>query len=151
MVKRLFCVFALASIATVPLFAKVVTSAARPGNFTFTGNDVLIPLTAGGATSLAFSGKGKHAISYSAECETSGSWVSIEIIVDGIALSPTSGDNDAFCSDHNDNNGNDGWTVAHYRVVTGQLALGAHSVQVRATTVGGGTGWLGDSSVVVEK
>src|SRR5262245_8189988 len=106
MVKCLFCVFALASIATVPLFAKVVTSAARPGNFTFAGNDVLIPLTAGGATSLGFSGKGKHAISYSAECETSGSWVSIEIVVDGIALSPTSGDNDAFCSDHNDNNGN---------------------------------------------
>ena len=151
MMKRIVCMFALAAFATVPLLAKVVTSAARPGNFTFTGSDVLVPLTSGGATSLAFSGQGKYAISYSAECETTGGWLSIEIIVDGVALSPTVGDQDAFCSDHNDNNANDGWTTAHYRVVTKNLTLGTHSLQVSATAVGGGTGWLGDSSVVVEK
>ena len=37
-------------------------------------------------------------ISYSAECETTGAWLSIEILVDGVALSPTAGTSDAFCS-----------------------------------------------------
>jgi hypothetical protein len=148
--KRLLCGLALALIATVPLLAKVVTNATNPSNFTFTGT-VLVPLTSGGATAVSFSGKGRHAISFSAECETTGSWVSIQILLDGAALAPTAGTSDAFCSDHNDNDSLDAWTTAHYTVATPSLGAGVHTVQIQASVVGGGTGWLGDTSLVVEK
>jgi hypothetical protein len=148
--KRLLCGLSLALIATVPLLAKVVTSTTRTGNFTFAGA-VLVPLTNGGATAVSFSGKGRHAISFSAECETSADWLSIQIFVDGVALSPTGGTSDSFCSDHNDNNALDGWTTAHYTVATPSLGAGVHIVQIQGSVVGSGTGWLGDISLVVEK
>ena len=40
--------------------------------------------------------------------------------------------------------------TAHYRVVTGNLALGAHSVSVQVTA-DGGSARLDDASLVVEK
>jgi hypothetical protein len=153
--KRIICGLALTAMASVPLYAKVVTDTTRPGNFNFTLAGTLIPLNGGGATSIAFNGKGKHIISYSAECETTGSWLSIEILVDGVALSPTAGAADAFCSDHKTAESLDAWTTASYVIATPALAAGVHTVQVRGTVQGNGgasdTGWLGDSSLVIEK
>jgi hypothetical protein len=148
---RMFCGLALAIATTVTLSAKLVADATRTGNHLFTGVNQTIPLTNGGATTLTFSGKGRHLISYSAECETDGTWLSIEILVDGVAVAPTAGGSDAFCSDHNDNDSNDAWAVSHYRVATPNLASGNHTVQVRATVFGIASGWLGDSALLIEK
>jgi hypothetical protein len=153
MMKRMLAGMTLAMLIAVPLYAKAVASAKRPGNYIFIGANYTLPLTAGNATSVSFSGKGKFLISYSAECETEGSWLSIEILVDGVSISPTTGSSDAFCSDHNDNDSLDGFTTAHYRVETQSLPLGPHYVQVRGTVVGAALdkGWLGDTVLLVEK
>jgi hypothetical protein len=155
LIKRTVGGMALAALmASVPVSAALKANATRASNFTFSGADVLVPLDLGGATSLAFSGSGKFMVSYSAECETQGAWLSIQIIVDGVVLAPTAGVADAFCSDHNNNDSNDAWTTAHYRVVTPALPTGPHTVQVRATVFGGAAGalgWLGDTSILVEK
>ena len=124
----------------------------RPGNFTFTGT-VLVPLNAGGATTVSFSGAGKFAITYAAECAEAGSpgnWVSLQILVDGVALDPTAGTSDAFCSG-NSTAGFDGWATQSITVVTPALGTGGHTLQVQATDVGTAGGWLGDSSLVVQK
>jgi hypothetical protein len=155
--KRVLCAFALAVIVTIPLYAKVVASGTRTGNQTFHGGNFALQLSNGGPPSIAFSGKGVHTISFSAECETSGDWLSIQIVLDLQPLAPTAGTSDAFCSDHNDNDSLDGFTTAHYRVVTPPLTAGVHVVQVLGSVVGtlngGGqaTGWIGDSVVIVEK
>lgn len=153
--KRILCGLALAAVASVPLYAKVVQDATHPGNFTFTAAGTLIPLNGGGATSLSVNAKGKLVISYSAECETTGAWLSIEILVDGVALSPTAGTSDAFCSDQDVQESLDSWTTATYVVATPTLLAGVHTVQIKGTVVANGgasdTGWLGDSSIVVEK
>jgi hypothetical protein len=149
MVKRSLCVAALAVLVIVPVFAKVVANATRTDVFGGTGT-FLMPLTNGGARVLGFSGRGKHAISYSAECSGTGSWVSIQIIVDGVALAPTAGTDDAFCSDFDGNGIHSAWMTAHQRVVTGNLALGAHGVSVQVTAVGG-SARLDDASLIVEK
>ena len=153
--KRLICGLALAAVASVPLSAAVVLAARHAGNFTFTAAGTLVPLTAANATSVAFNGSGVHAISYSAECETTGAWLSIEILVDGVALVPTGGTSDAFCSDHKTLESLDGWTTASITVATGNIAGGVHTVQVRGTAVANGgasdTGWLGDSTLIIWK
>ena len=143
------CVAALAVLVTVPVFAKVVANATRTSLFIGSGT-FLMPLTDGGALTLGFNGKGKHAISYSAECTGSGTWVSIQIVVDGVAVAPTGGTDDAFCSDFDGNGGLNGWMTSHYRVVTPSLALGAHAVSVQVTA-NGGSARLDDASLIVEK
>jgi hypothetical protein len=155
--QRVLCGFALAVIVTVPLYAKVVAKGTRTGNQTFQGGNYALQLSNGGPNAISFNGKGVHTISFSAECETSGDWLSIQIVLDFQHLAPTAGTSDAFCSDHNDNDSLDGFTTAHYRVVTPSLPLGVHTVQVLGSVVGnlngGGlaTGWIGDLSVLVEK
>jgi hypothetical protein len=144
--KRLISGFAIAVLLTVPLYAKLVTSAEYTGNTTGAGT-FLMPLNNAGATSIAFGGKGRHVISYSAECNSSGgSWGSIQIILDGVALDPTAGVDDAFCAP-----GDNLWRVASYVVATPNLGAGLHTVQVQATAVGGGTIRLGNTSLVIEK
>jgi hypothetical protein len=123
---------ALTTLVTAPLLATVSASATRSNNVSWRGTHTL-PLTDGGAQSLSWSGRGRFAIHYSAECETTADWVSIQIIVDGQVLAPTAGFDDAFCSDHNNNNAYDGWTTAHYSVATSNLPLGVHTVQIQGS------------------
>jgi hypothetical protein len=155
--KRVLCGFALALIVAVPLYAKVVVSATQTGNQTFQGGNFALQLSNGGPKAISFIGKGVHTISFSAECETSGDWLSIQFYLDFQLIAPTGGTSDAFCSDHNGNDVVDAWTTAHYRVATPSLPDGVHTLQVLASVVGnlqgGGlaTGWIGDLSVIVEK
>ena len=153
--KRLICGLALAAVASVPLYATIVLAARHPGNFTFTVAGTPVPITIAGATFVQFSGSGRHAIAFSAECETTGAWLSIEILVDGVALAPTAGSSDAFCTDGKTAEGLDGWVTASTTVATPTLASGVHTVQVRGTVVANGgtsdTGWLSDTSLVVWK
>lgn len=150
LIKRILCGLAFTTLVTAPLLATVSASATRSTNFNWAGTQT-IPLTDGGARSLSWSGQGRFAIHYSAECETTADWVSIQIIVDGSALPPTAGIADAFCSDHNDSNQFDGWTTAHYTVATPNLPMGVHTVRIQGTVSGAGTGLLGDTSLVVTK
>ena len=152
--KRIVCMVGLVVLVTVPLLARVVTSATNENAQTFGASGGLVALTEGGATSLTFSGKGKHVISFSAECSMAGnsisSWGGIQIILDGVVLSPT-GSDDAFCTDWNGNNSHDQWVVAHYRVATPALVFGSHTVQVQATPNFANSIRLDDTSLIVEK
>ena len=150
LLKRVLGGLAIITLLVTPVLAKVVADAARPGNFTWTGT-TFVPLTPGGVTSVLFAGQGKHVISYSAECETAGDWISIQVIVNDLVVPPTGGTNDIFCSDNNNNNALDGGVTAHYSVATAKLPLGTHHVQIQATVVGGGSGLLGDSALLVLK
>ena len=153
--KRLICGLALAAVASVPLYAAIVVAARHPGNFTFTVAGTPVPITAAGATFVQFSGSGQHAITFSAECETTGAWLSIEILVDGVALPPTGGRATRSAPTVRPLRVLDGWTTASYTVATGTLANGVHTVQIRGTVVANGgtsdTGWLSDTSLVVWK
>ena len=152
--KRILCVLGLAVLVTVPLLAKVVTSATNENAQTFGAGGGLVALTSGGATTVTFGGKGRHVVSFSAECSVAGSsissWGGVQIIVDGVVLSPT-GSDDAFCTDWNGNNSHDQWVVAHYRVATGVLPFGTHTVQVQATPNFANSIRLDDTSLTVEK
>jgi hypothetical protein len=156
-IRRVLCVLALASVMTVPLLAKVVASAVRTTEHGFDPSLSTIPLTDAGATTLSFSGQGKFMISYSAECVVHGTtnqYISLEIVLDGNVLPPTAGFADAFCGAQNLTEFNDGWVTAHYSVPTPQLALGVHTVQIRALVVNSGgefTGSLGQTSLIVTK
>jgi hypothetical protein len=97
--------------------------------FSTTGQDV--PLTDAGATVLAFSltAKSKIMFTYSAECASTAGYGSIQIIVDNVAIAPTAGTDDAFCTSSE-------WVTASKSVVK-TLNAGAHSVRIQATAVGG--------------
>ena len=96
-----------------------------------------MPLAPGNVLSLGFSGSGKWVITYSAEC----------------AVAAAAGNQGAFCTS-NGTAGADGWFNASIIVVTPPLALGAHTVEVRASIingVAGDSGWLDDSTILISK
>lgn len=146
----------------IPAHATIKANLARSGNYTFAvGTNNPVPLAAGNVLSLGFSGSGKWVITYSAECAVaaaagnSTTWMSLEILVDGVAIEPTNvaGNQDAFCSS-NGTAGADGWFNATIVVVTPALALGAHTVEVRASIINGAagtSGWLGDSTILISR
>ena len=155
--KRVLCGFALAVIVTVPLYAKVVASGTRTGNQTFQGGNFALQLKRRPERDLVQrQGRPHHQLQRGVR-----NLRRLALDPDLSRLPGTSrrlaGTSDAFCSDHNDNDSLDGWTTAHYRVVTPNLPLGVHTVQVLASVVGnlngGGlaTGWIGDAVVIVEK
>jgi hypothetical protein len=156
--SRLFVGVFVVSSLLIPVSAAVRASATRPGNWMFPqGAVATVPLTTAGATTLTFSGSGKHMITYSAECAVSSAsslaWLTIEIILDGVALPPTAGTVDAFCSG-NGTAGFDGWTTHTISVPTPTLPTGTHTLVIQASLqsgVAGDSGWLGDSSLVVTK
>lgn len=153
MMKRILCTLGVGILATAPLFASIVAVGANENAQIF-GAPGLVVLTAGGATSLTFSGSGRHAISFSAECSVAGgsisSWGGVQIIVDGAVVRPTNSD-DALCTDWNGNNSHDQFVVAHYRVFTGVLGSGVHTVQVQASPNFANSIRLDDTSILVEK
>jgi len=138
--------------------ARVFNAQTRPGNFTFAGGPVFVPLNTAGSTVASFGIPGtarqRVIISYTAECAVdaagNATWVDIDILVDGVQVAPptNAGGNDAFCTS-NGTAGFDGWVMAAVNTVL-TLRPGPHSVQVRARTsdnVSGG--WLSDSSLVI--
>ena len=140
----------IAAVSSAPVFATVRLAVVRTIAVTFT-TPIFMPLTDAGSTTLFFVGSGRHLINYSAECARSGgntAWLSIQVFVDGVALAPTSGIDDAFCSGDN-TPGVDGWVTAHYSVPTGVLGAGFHSVRVQASLIGAGIGRLDDASLSV--
>ena len=152
----------IAMTLAIPAHATIKAHLSRPGNYTFAqGTNNPVPLAAGNVLSLGFSGSGKWVITYSAECAVAAAagnnstWMSLEILVDGVAIEPTNvaGNQDAFCTS-NGTAGADGWTNTSITVVTPALALGPHVVEVRAAIINGAagtSGWLGDSTILISK
>jgi hypothetical protein len=133
----------------------IFTSANRPGNFTFTSTTLFdVPVTASQGTSLTVNTSAASTllkVSYNAECGVLGpleSWLTVVILIDGVPTNPNSGTTFALCSATS--------TTAY--VWTGtirQAALkvgpGTHKIEVQAALEDGSTsGWLGDSSLIVE-
>lgn len=136
------------------VYAHTIAQFARPGNFLFSAT-VNVPLNAAGATSVTYTGSGRRTIIYSAECAHSAagtnSWVHIAIVVDGVELSPTGNNTaDSFCTS-NGTSGLDGWVTATNSGRTASLGAGTHTVVIRASLAGAGTGSLGDSSLLITR
>jgi hypothetical protein len=125
--------------------ADVVKNAVRLGAFELGAADDNVPLTTSGAPVVTFSGSGKFTIWYTAECAASG-YVDVDILVDGIPLSPTgANNNDSFC---------DFETRGAMHTVTGRtnsLVAGTHAVTIYARKAGAGVAYLSDSSLLIGK
>ncbi len=144
-------------VATSTLYATLQWNATRTGVFDLLtpGATVNVPLTNALATSLAFYGSGRFAVTYSAECHTSGGsleGISLEIKVDGVALPPTAGTHDAFCTGI-DGLGN-GWATHSITVLSPYLKNALHKVTIDAVLVdmdagSAPTGQLNNSSLIV--
>jgi hypothetical protein len=93
-------------------------------------------------------------ITFSAECSHSGTvaqWGTIQILLNGVALSPTIGNDDAFCSGNETAGVHDGWATQSMEVV-GRCRAGANFVAVTARSVFAGTTLrLDDKSTVVDR
>lgn len=117
---------------------------------TFGTTPTLVPITSTGATSITFVSKkaGLTAVTFSAECSVrlSGvnNWATIDILIDGIAIAPTEGNDDAFCTEVSTESvyGTNSITVAR------RLTKGTHTLTVQSY-VTGGTGRLDDIAVTV--
>jgi len=110
----------------------------------------LVPITSTGATSITFVSKkaGLTAVTFSAECTVRppgfNNWATIDILIDGIAIAPTEGNDDAFCTEVSNESvyGTNSITVAR------RLTKGTHTLTVKSY-VTGGSGRLDDIAVTV--
>lgn len=122
---------------------------------TFVGTTpTLVSITPSGGTSITFLSKkaGLTAVTFSAECSVYGAvpggyWLSISILIDGVAVAPTGSDEVAFCTEPatvSDNYAMQSITVAR------SLTKGTHTLTVQAS-VTGNNGWLDDVAVLVSR
>jgi hypothetical protein len=127
-----------------------------------------IPLNNTGAAFMNFvttQDNQRVVISFSAECSVKapnfGTWLSVTILLDGIAVAnqvpPTGGFDNAFCTGHG-NNGLDGWVSASASGVVVVPDPGIHTVRVRGNLVGCSDvaprddQWrIDDSSTIIQK
>lgn len=149
-------VLALAGVAATA-HAGVKASALRPGNWVALSRDqVLVPLNAAGATMLSFNipSAGKKILTYSAECAVNaaageaGAWLDLDILVNGVVVSPTNSTTDPFCT-ANGVAGFDGYVRASITIPL-QGISGTNTIQIKARGGSGATGlWLGDAALVI--
>jgi hypothetical protein len=107
------------------------------------GQTLDLPLKSGGEQSVVFNipERRKVVIIFEAQCATNApagdfiSFTSIDIVVDGKVLPPSTGTGDVFCS-ANGTLGFDGYVRASMMALT-SLGRGRHEVKVRATTANG--------------
>jgi len=141
---------------TATSFAAVKTAQVRPDNWTAGPAAVFVPLNAAGATTINFSltAPTRLVLTYSAECTVgapagnAGAWLDLDLVVNGVTIAPTVGNQDAFCSS-NGTVASDGWTRASITVFF-KGATGANTVKIQSRGNGGATSvWLGDSSLVI--
>lgn len=96
--------------------------------------------------------KTRAIVTFSAECAVEGEpadWISVDILVDGVAIGSSTGTSDAFCAADATETSNDGWVMASMAIQE-EFLPGNHTVQVRVQLRGGAAGWwLGDTEVTV--
>ena len=147
---------ALAGVAATA-HAGVKASALRPGNWTSLSNyQVLVPLNAAGATTLNFNlpSGGKKILTYSAECAVHapageyGTWLDLDILVNGVIVAPTNDSFDQFCT-ANGSYGFDGYVRASITIPI-QGISGNNTIQIKVRGASAVLGmWLGDSALVI--
>ena len=149
-----------ATVAMVPspASALVVASGFRVANFTFVAPTAIVPIN-GAALAVPFfvPAPTRVVITFSAECAVDAvagvndAWIDIDIRIDGaVIVPPTGGTLEAFCT-ANGTAGFDGYTHPSITVVA-NVAAGAHNVSILARRNNGATGgWIGDSSIVLER
>jgi hypothetical protein len=144
------------SLATGAVSAKVVASATRSANFSYTVDNTAVPLNDAGSTSIVFNVNkaGTYVLTYSAECSadngaaTNAGWVHLNIEVNGSVVAPTIGSSDVFCSPDNVA-GNSGWVRPSISIPV-RLVAGNNTVRVLGGIVTPvTTGWLGDGALVI--
>jgi hypothetical protein len=149
------CAAALLAL-TAAAQAKVLMSGTYATNFSFTTPTALVPLASTGATTrtVNITTAGTYVLTFSAECSVdapagnSSAWVDLDILVDGVATSPTASTFDAFCG-ANGTLGFDGWVRPSITVPV-RLTVGSHTFQVQGRLDSGATGgWISDISVVL--
>lgn len=137
-------------------FASIKTAQVRANNYTALPEAAFVPLNAAGAKTISFylNAPTRLIVSYSAECAVAapagntGAWLDIDLVVNGTALPPTAGNQDAFCSS-NGTVGADGWTRGSISIFFNGVT-GLNTIKIQARGNGGATSiWLGDSSLVV--
>jgi hypothetical protein len=150
--RKIALAAALSAVALTST-AAVRASHTRAGNFTFAGT-ALVPLNAANQTGIIFNSPsaGRKVLTFSAECAVDGgatAWLDLDVIVNGVAVSPTIGNSDAFCSGAGSTSSNDGWVRPSITVVI-PVVGGNNSVRIQARPNNGATSvWIGDSSLVV--
>lgn len=151
---------ALGALAAGPASAQLITSQVGPGNFIFAGFVVLPNMTTGAFFNAAGQ---RFVVTFSAECAVNAAagnfnaTTDVDIVVLGGGggmqmLSPTLGNQDAFCT-ANGTAGFDGWSRNSITVVGGLgLPAGFYQVQVRArTNAGAFQAWYGDRTLAVSR
>ncbi|MGM9487084.1 hypothetical protein [Ideonella sp. YS5] len=146
----------LLSLAAGAASAKVLASATRSTNFTYTADGTPVPLNDSGSTSMVFNvaKAGTYSLTYSAECSadnganSNSGWVHLDLEVNGVVVAPTVGSSDAFCSPDNVA-GSSGWVRVSITVPV-RLLAGNNTVRVLGGLVSVSTGWLGDTALVIQ-
>ncbi len=156
--SRQLVVGLLATTLCAASFAKVFGSAVRPGNFLFSDPSAVLPLTTSpGSTGLPITvtKAGIYLLTYSAECSVDAAvgaltpYLDLDIIVNGVAVEPTSGNQDAFCSSNG--SGGHGQYLRASITVPVTLVAGLNSIRILARLNGAVEGWIGDSSLVIHQ
>ena len=139
MTRRMIAVITLlfVSLAAIPSPAAIKAATNRTNEIIFSDELAhLIPLDNNGATSINFTTTSPNqgvVITYNAECSVAGSdnktWLDIDIILDGVVVSPTDNDN-AFCTDHG-TGALTNWVSAVVVVATKVPLAGPHIIEVR--------------------
>lgn len=151
------CAIALSALAAAS-YAKVIVSGTYSANFSFTTATAFVPLASTGATSRSFNAPkaATYVLTFSAECSVdapagnNGAWVDLDILIDGVAVSPTFGSADAFCG-ANGIAGFDAWIRPSITVPV-SLSAGAHTLQVLGRLNNGATGgWVSDIAMVLHQ
>jgi hypothetical protein len=146
--KKLVLGSALVAV-TLVAYASVKVSATRSNNFQWVSATAVIPLDDAGDVVIGWNetAKGKRWLAYSAECSASGgntfSWIDIDVLVNGVAIPPTAGTTDGFCSPGN------GYNRAAITMAI-PVKAGFNDVQIIGRLDAGATaGWLGDTALVI--
>lgn len=151
------CIAALAiAAAASPVMAGIYTAATYSANFAFGTPTAFVPLRGTGVTTVSFNSPktGRMLLTFTAECAVDApagntvGWVDIDIIVNGVAVAPTTTAGDAFCT-ADGVAGFSGWVRASITVPV-SVVKGANSVRVLGRLNFGATGgWISDSTLAV--
>lgn len=151
--KQLAAAFAILTMTVPSANADILLSKSRTASYSVpVGSSVAVPLDKKGNFELTFETKKKGlvAIVYNAECSATGdpgTWIGLEIYVDGKLASPKAGVDDfALCSA----TGGTGIYTAVSRQAYTKLDEGSHTVQVLVSRQGVDTGRLDDTSIVIK-
>lgn len=163
---------ALALALAAPAHADVLIAHTRNGDFVFTidvnngDTQTVVPIDNTGRAqsgALLVPANSRFIVSYTAECDVDSTFTNARVSVNldilavnqatglPIVLPPTNGDQDAFCTGDS-RPGFDGPNMNTVTAVAVSIPAGTYRIEVRASVQGAngyGTGWLGDSSLII--